>query len=309
MRQPFPAVLLVLLSALLGCAAWAQESVTETLLHDGLERDYYLHVPEGADGEPWPLVVVLHGRGGDGPGMARLTDFDAIADEHGFIAVYPSGVEEQWNYLEDVLGYNLEADDVGFLRSLVTNLSERYSIEPTRVYVTGFSNGGFMAQRLICEAPDLFAAFASVAAAGFGGLPQVCDDPQPVALLFIHGTSDAIIPFEGLSQQGPNGPVVVLASVADTLSFWSAYAGCGGEGSSRSLPQRGLSMGTDVRVFTLSDCPEGSELELYIVRGGGHNWPGQPGKIPEQIAGAVNQDFDAGEVIWAFFERHPKEGS
>lgn len=296
------------LASLLALAALgsAQEGVTRTLIHDGEVRSYYLYAPAAEAETPRPLVLVLHGRGGDGPGMARLTGFDEVADEHGFIAVYPSGLDEQWNYLEGVPGYSLTTDDVGFFRALVADLSARFSLDPKRVYVAGFSNGGFMAQRLACEAPDLFAAFASVGAAGFGGLPLVCRTPRPVSLLLMHGTLDAVVPFEGMSQPGPSGPVTVLASVADTLGFWAAYGGCGTDGESRSLPQRGLSPGTDVRVFSLTDCPGDDEIVLYIVRGGGHNWPGQPGKLPEEVAGAVNQDIDAGEVIWAFFARHPK---
>lgn len=302
-----PCGLLTVCLALLSFAS-AQESRQETLVHDGLEREYYLYVPADLD-EPAPLVLVLHGRGGDGPGMAELTEFDRLADEHGFIAVYPSGIEQQWNYVYDIPGYDLPTDDLGFLHALIAELRARYQVDPSRIYAAGFSNGGFMAQRLACDASDLFAAFASVGAAGFGGLPTVCGEPHPVSLLFIHGTLDAVIPWEGLTQDSSAGPVVVLASVAATLNYWASFSGCGADSDSRALPQRGLSPGTNVRVLSLRDCPAGYGLELVAVRGGGHNWPGQPDKLPAQIAGAVNLDLDASAFIWDFFAAHPKPGA
>lgn len=300
------APLLTLLACVLSLAA-AQTSATETLNVGGVEREYYLHVPAEAEA-PYLLVLVLHGRGGDGPGMARLSAFDAVADAHGFIAVYPSGLNQEWNYLEGVPGYDLAGDDVTFFRALIEHLAGRYPVDPARIYAAGFSNGGFMAQRLICDASDLFAAYAAVGAAGFGGLPLVCNDPHPLSLLLMHGTLDRIVPFEGLTQDTPGGKVVILVSVVDTLAFWAGYGGCDSEGRSFALPQRGRSPGTDVRALALEHCPEGNELIVYIVRGGGHNWPGQAGKIREEVGGAVNLDIDAGEVIWTFFARHPKPG-
>src|SRR5690606_902868 len=114
--------------------------------------------------------------------------------------------------VDGIEGYQNEVPDIGFLRSLVGELAGRYPVDDKRVYVAGFSNGGFMAQRLACDAPGLFAAFASVGAAGYGGQPSICGDSEPVSILFMHGTEDGIVPFTGLVQEGPNGPVTVLAS-------------------------------------------------------------------------------------------------
>src|SRR5690606_2690238 len=98
--------------------------------HGGLKRSYYLHVPAGIDplsqvatpADRVPLVVVLHGRGGNGPSTADLTGFDEVADENGFIVVYPTGVDNQWNYVDGIPGYDFDVPDRAFLRELVAEL-------------------------------------------------------------------------------------------------------------------------------------------------------------------------------------------
>ena len=185
----------------------------------------------------------------------------------------------------------------------MADLSARYPVDPARVYVAGFSNGGYMAQRLACDAADVFAAFASVAAAGYGGQPNICGDPIPVPILFMHGTADAIVPFAGLRQEGPNGPITVLASVEQTFAYWAYRLGCGTGVQPTVLPPV-LSPTMEVHVLDALDCPPGGELQLVVIVGGGHNWPGRPGKLPGQIGGDVNLDIDASRYIWGFFERH-----
>ncbi|HZJ09926.1 MAG TPA: PHB depolymerase family esterase [Trueperaceae bacterium] len=291
---------------LLAPSAAAQTSATDKLAHAGLEREYYLHVPaavEASGSEAVPLVVLLHGRGGTGAGMASLTDFDVVADAHGLIAVYPSGVDNQWNYVDAIPGYQIDVPDIAFLRALVADLSTRYPVDPARVYVAGFSNGGYMAQRLACDAADLFAAFASVGAAGYGGQPSICGEAEPVSILFMHGTNDAVVPFGGLRQEGPNGPITVLASVEQTFSYWADRIGCSTTIDARTVPSI-RSPAMEVHVLDAEDCPAQHELELVVVVGGGHNWPGQPDKLPVEVGGAVNLDLDASRFIWEFFERH-----
>jgi polyhydroxybutyrate depolymerase len=146
-----------------------------TFEHAGLERSYTLHLPnDTAPTAPAPLVLVLHGRTGTGAGTARLTGFDERADAHGFLALYPDGVGNEWSYAHGIPGYQ-GPDDAEFLMALIDDIAARYPVDLDRLYVTGISNGGFMVQRLACEFPDRFAAFASVAAGGFGGMELAAD--------------------------------------------------------------------------------------------------------------------------------------
>lgn len=298
-------VLVAFVGVLVGIGAGSAQTLQHTLDHDGASRSYTLHLPADLT-TPRPLVVLLHGRNGTGEGMARLTDFDRIADRHGVIAVYPDGLDAQWNYPRGVPGYPARPDDVAFLLALIDHLADRYPVDADRLYVAGLSNGGFMAQRLACEAADVFAAFASVAAAGYGGMPDHCREVAPVSILLMHGTADTNIPWGGLSRRVGEREVTLLAAVPLTFSFWAARSGCEGLGEPRELPERGDSPGTHVRVLGAVGCPAGVEVVLYAVVGGGHNWPGRPGVIPDAVAGLVNTDIDAGEEIWSFFARHPR---
>ncbi len=290
------------LALTLGMASAQGPSVT-TMSYDGYAREYYLHVPDGLNGEA-PLVIVLHGRGGTGAGMAALTGFDEVADAYGFVVAYPSGISQQWNYVEGIEGYDLTVGDLDFLTALVEEIASTHPVDLKRVYVAGFSNGGFMAQRVACAATGVFAAYASVGAAGFGGQPRICEDPGPASLLFIHGTHDEVVPFQGMVQQTPMGPVTVLASVEQTMAFWSDKLSCGTVIDSVAMPRGGASPETQVSVLRYMNCPAGHELILAVVLGGGHNWPGRAGLLPANVAGNVNLDLDASEFIWQFFARH-----
>src|SRR5690554_6413452 len=131
-------LLFCLLALLVLASAFAQPTRLATLTHEDRARQYYLHVPEDLPAEA-PLVVVLHGRGGTGPGMASLTGFDEVADRHGFVVAYPSGVQEQWNYVEGVQGYDLPVSDIGFMDVLVDDIAGQVPVDRRRIYVAGFS--------------------------------------------------------------------------------------------------------------------------------------------------------------------------
>jgi polyhydroxybutyrate depolymerase len=274
-----------------------------TLTFESLERTYLIHVPPSYDaGTPAPLLLMLHGRGGSGEDIAELTNFSDLADENNFIVLYPDGLDNQWNYVKDVPGYSsMTHDDTSFLLALLDEVSSQYSIDEKRVYVAGFSNGGFMTQRLACDVPERFAAFASVAAAGFGGMPQLCKTPSPLSILFVHGTFDAVIPWQGMVR----GSSYMLAPVTETLAFWSQYASCEGEVTDTALPQKGGSPETSVTLFSVG-CADDNEVLLYAVQGGGHNWPGVDDLVSQDWAGTTNMDIGASEVIWEFFSRHEK---
>ena len=168
-----------------------------------LERSFSVYVPRAYDGTrtPIPLVLVLHGAGGNADQVARITGMSEIADKAPFIAVFPEGTARKehglltWN-AGNCCGYAYEnqVDDVGFIRALVGSLSAEYRVDPKRVYAVGMSNGGILAYRLACELSDTFAAIGVVAGA-FNVSP--CRPTRPVALVIFHGTADEHVLYEG----------------------------------------------------------------------------------------------------------------
>ncbi len=283
-------------------ASRALPSVRGTLRFGGEERSYRLYVPASVSlTEPAALVVALHGGGGNSANLERKIQMDAIAEQEGFIVVYPNGSGRlgrmllTWN-AGNCCGYALDQsiDDVAFLRALVDHLMGQYPIDPRRVFATGMSNGAMMSYRLACEASDVFAAVAPVA----GALNlDICDPEFPVSVLVIHGTEDQHVRLEG----GPPSVSVdpherVDRSVADALRFWADRDGCD--------PQPQATQTGEVRHETHSGCLPGLSVELLAIDGGGHAWPGASKFSPR--GDAPSQALDASQAIWDFFEAHPR---
>jgi polyhydroxybutyrate depolymerase len=275
-----------------------EATITPTPTFDSLHRTYALHVPDEIDA-PAPLVIVLHGRFGDGAGMEEYSQFDRVADAEGFIVAYPDGVGGEWNFTQGISGYADAQDDIAFLNTLIDEIAAEHEIDLTRVYLAGFSNGGFMAQRVACENPARFAGFASVSASGFGGMPEVCRGTLPAPMLLIHGTADNNVPWDGTSVTRGGQTIYITYPIAHTFGYWAAVNGCQPDAEQEDLPQRGDSPETIVRVLRL-DCPAESPVVLYGILGGGHNWA-RPDLEPYPSAGPINRDIDTGEEIWRFF--------
>lgn len=285
-----------------GAPAWA---TAQPEPYTQRPRSYVVYVPSGYDpNEPLPVVFTFHGRPSTGTSMAYITNMQPIAEAENFIVVFPDGLDNQWHYVEDIAFYpQQEYSDFEFLRDLIDDLAIDLNIDRNRLYATGFSNGGFMTQRLACEMSDTFAAFAAAGSQVFAGLPSVCPENGNVPMLLMHGTDDISIPWDGIPQQV--GGEAVALSVDGTATFWTDFNECERDSEITDIPASGT---TQVRILELTDCPEGAAVILYGIMGGGHNWPGFPGRISDQIAGEVNTDINANQVVWDFVSRYTLDG-
>ncbi|NBC09200.1 MAG: hypothetical protein GVY26_18565, partial [Bacteroidetes bacterium] len=157
--------LVVLLAFFLPILSTAQN---QTITYQGLARQYVVHEPAAYDDQaPLPVVLVLHGGGGSAQVTQNFTMMNPVADANGFLAVYPQGYTENSSGFVWADGRGTAADaegidDVGFVGRLIDSLQLQYKIDTTRVYACGFSNGGFMTQRLACELDGRFAAMAGL---------------------------------------------------------------------------------------------------------------------------------------------------
>jgi len=283
----------------------ARASRCYALDYGGYTRTLRVYVPHQRGG-PWPLLVVLHGGGGGGGGMEGLTrsGFDRIADRDGLVVVYPDGIGHGWNDGRTDLkseAVKRGVDDLGYLRALPGLLAQRFPIDPARVYATGISNGGLMSYRLACDAADVYAAVAPVAANLSVELAPACRPPRPVPVLIIDGTDDPIMPWDG-------GAVRVLwmtrgdvLSAPATFARWRALDGCGparADAEVDAVPDDQTSF-----IVHRASCA-GSEVTLYEVRGGGHTWPQGVPYLGPRIVGRVSAEFDANQVVWDFLRRY-----
>jgi polyhydroxybutyrate depolymerase len=318
---------------LLGCAlaiaarqrlAGAGSDVERSLqTADGRVRTYLVHVPRGAGGagggagvRPLPLVLAFHGGGARAAGMTRLTHLDALADQAGFIAVYPQAFGGHWN---DGREPRRPADDVAFVRALLARLEADYPVDRQRIFALGMSNGAFFSGRLACEAAGQIAAVAAVAGPLAGPLAAGCRPQRPIAVLLVHGDADPIVPYGGgevrsISVAGSGTTLSAPAAAA----HWARVDGCAASpgttmasGSAAvnpqlaELPDTVPSDGTHVRREIYTGCTAGTEVVLYTVVGGGHTWPGGPQYLPRLLIGRTTHALDASAAAWEFFTRHP----
>jgi polyhydroxybutyrate depolymerase len=266
----------------------------------GIRRTYLLHLPPSLDrSTPAPLVLVFHGAGGQGAGIAQHTGFSRLADEQGFIAVYPDGIRRRWN---DGRSSGPSQDDVGFIRSLLDTFKAEFAIDARRIYATGISNGAMFSYRLACELPGVFAAIAPVAGALPAELAPRCTQAEPVAIVAFQGTADRYVPYMGGAVARRRGPVL---SAEETMAFWGRVGGCSLTATTELQPDRAPGDRTRVRRSEYPGCRHGLELVLYTIEGGGHTWPGGP-SVARLIVGRVSRDIDATATIWDFFARHPQ---
>ncbi len=294
--------LLHLISALLCSASFAAEVALprQTLQYDGDPRSYVVRVPRGlleSKGKI-PLVLVLHGGGGNAEITERMTGFTAKAEKEGFIVVYPEGSSRfkdkllTWN-AGHCCGYalNNKVDDVGFISALIGKLIRDYPVDPGRVYVTGISNGGMMSHRLGSELPQKITAIAPVVGALFGDEKMPA---QPVSALMINGMLDKSVPYQG----GPPGGrfpgawdgTPVKAAIAQA-EFWAQTNHCAAD---PVIEERGPI------IRRLYRCPGGKAVEWLLLKDTGHTWPG--GQRGFRGADDPGSSLIATDVIWNFFK-------
>jgi polyhydroxybutyrate depolymerase len=275
----------------------------DTLRWDEQDRSYFTYVPQRRLPAA-PLVVVLHGSRQTAEDLRRATGyaFERLADENGFVTVYPDGYERRWNDCRSRGRYaarKLQIDDVGFLLALIDKLAASADIDPTRVFLAGYSSGGHLAFRVGLERPDRVAAIATFSA----NLPtpenwSCVASGKAIPVLLVNGTEDRINPFEGgevdvfgFASRG------TVRSAQESAEYFAHLAGL-------SEPERsrfGESTDTWVEQWRWHE-PGAPEVVLLAVHGGGHVVPG-PGAAFPRILGKVCPTLDGPRQAWAFFSR------
>jgi polyhydroxybutyrate depolymerase len=292
-----PALCLVL--AVLALPASAEDR-RGSLMWQGIERTYLLHLPDAVGASPLPLVIALHGAGENGAGFAAETGFGAAAEAAGMLAVFPDGVQGApgrgtWNAhfcCGKAVADNV--DDVGFIGALIDAVAAQHAVDRNRIYATGSSNGGMFAYQLAVAHP-WFAAVASVSGA-IGGVARsgqgflVNVPAAPLAVMIVHGRKDPLVLYDGGSSPSLNFPDHWKTSVADDVSFWTAADGCA------AAPEVTEMAAGELQRAAYRDCRKGSEVVLWTIADGGHDWP----------SGVAFPAGNAAAEIIAFFARHER---
>jgi polyhydroxybutyrate depolymerase len=295
-----------------GCGAGptvAAGETIETVEAGDRAREYFQHVPPGHDGTtPVPVVIDFHGYAEGGQIHVLHSQLGRFGDEQGFVTISPDSGEQppRWNTA-------LDSRDVAFFGDLLDQVEADLCLDTARVFVTGLSNGAFMTSSLACTYSERIAAVAPVA-----GLrdPEGCHPERPVPVIAFHGTEDTFVAFDGglgdsvAALPAPGGGT--LGDVADEppeladgpslpeiAAVWAERGGCAAELQAEPVAD-------DVALQAGVDCPEGIDVQLYVVDGGGHTWPGSEFDTRiEPIVGPVTMSISANELMWEFFQEHP----
>jgi polyhydroxybutyrate depolymerase len=288
--------------------------VRNSVEHEGRERHYRIHVPQQIrEDQPVPLVLFLHGGGGTADVASRM-GMTTVADRHGFIVVYPEAIDKHWNDGRDsqlFREHDERINDVAYLTSLVDTIGEARRIDRGRIFVAGVSNGGFMSQRLAIEESQLFAAAGILIATMGEPLSREFAPEHPVSVLFMNGTEDPLVPYDG-GEVGNNLPRRRVSSSTkpsrgnciatdDAVQLWLDRNGLDNTQPTVATLDDNEHDGSQVEVSLWSGGESNTSVALYRVVNGGHTIPGGAQYLPARLVGKRNEDIDGLETVWQFF--------
>jgi len=267
----------------------------QTLVVNGVTRQYSVHVPPSYRHRPLPLLILLHGHGSSGLKIERSTGMSEKADKAGFIAVYPGGRGDPsgWQVFDQGSGRN---EDVAFIAELIDTLKKLYAVDPKRIYVAGHSNGGMMAYRLGVELDHEIAGIA--VSAGLLARIFAADTAarMPVTLVAFHGKADNIVPYD--AGTGDENYRRAFLSVPASVEAWAKRDGC--DGAATELARSN----GNVTERRYSGCDSGTTVTLVSIGDLTHRWPGDRHGLGFILDRA---SLSATDKLWEIFRTHPKE--
>jgi polyhydroxybutyrate depolymerase len=265
-----------------------------SIISSGQEREHILYVPKSYDpAKPSPLIISMHGAGLWPAAHMEMSQWHRVAEEHGFLVVYPSGFRgvgpRVWRMGSET--------DVRYISDLIDTLQASYNIDRTRIYADGLSNGGGMAFALSCTMSNRIAAVGLVASAQL--LPwNWCTDQRPVPMIAFHGTDDAFTPYGGgRTLVIPPNSVQAFPSIPVWAENWARRNRCGPQPLDTPIA-------ADVTRRSYAGCADNADVQLYTIHRGGHTWPGG-GKMPRWFVGPMSHSVSASHEMWVFFRDHP----
>ena len=268
--------------------------------HDNLNRSYQIYVPATYSvTEPIPLVFNLHGGASTATGyLNSIGDMRPIADTANFIIIYPQATTDSsgnptW-HLGGENSKSTSVDDVGFVSHIIDEVSSIYSVDLERVYVTGFSNGGYLAYEIACLLSNRIAGIGSVAGHMFIDTYNYCDPSHPTPVINIHGTEDFYDGIAGyyLDQNLSN-------------RYWTEYNNTDTDPVITFIENTNTQDGSTVELHSWLNGDNGISVVHYKVMGGGHSYPNLN---PSSSKGYENGDIDSNSEIWNFLSRYDING-
>lgn len=303
-------LLLTIVAICISINSFGQANIIDSIVHQTYQRKFTIHTPTGfTNSTPVPVVFMLHGGGGTMTNGQGFTNLNSVSNLNGFLAVYPQGygvIPSGGFSWADGRGTSADIagiDDLGFIDKLLDTLIAKYSIDTNKIYICGFSNGGFMTQRFACQQNQRFAAMASLGSIMDTTLFASCNPSRPIPMLFMLGTADPFVPYNGGPMIG-SGPVPPIVGIDTLINFWKVNNNCVTSNTPINGPNIVLTDSSTVTIFNYTNCSCNSDISFYRINGGGHTWPGVEIPSYEIIAGQTNEDIQASVELWNFFNAH-----
>jgi polyhydroxybutyrate depolymerase len=239
----------------------------------GGERPVSVLYPDDYDAsQSWPLIMVLHGYSATGTIQNGYLGVSMRGTANGFITLAPDGNRDLggnrfWNATEACCDFGGSGvDDLGYLTGLIDEAVELLNVDPERVYLVGHSNGGFMANRIACDAADKVTAVMNIAGAGFLNETR-CEPSRPVGYIQVHGTLDSTISYNGGTFQGGAS----YPGAETMIERWRSLNSCPeGDARTRQLDLDLAVPGDEANVQSWNDCGGGADVQLWTLTGSGH---------------------------------------
>ena len=251
--------------------------------YDFSDRTYILNSDGAESSTPSPLLIVLHGANSSGRSMIVGTQINEMADDRGYIVLYPDAYQGLWNFGKECNpAYPDRPDDMEFIKYLIEKISQEFTVDENRIYVTGFSMGGFFSFYLARHLSDKIAAFAPVAAIMprfIGGDPDI----NPVPILLTVGTFDTSVPYDGTGTGNCSS-----MSAPESIKFWAELSGCDTDPTITYLPDNGI-FDLRTRIETFNNCELKNDVIFVVIEGGGHSWQ-------------IDEEINTTQIIFDFFE-------
>lgn len=297
-----------------GCAhgSATQDQQAVPFSADGDNGAYTVEAP-GAATSPLPVIVDLHAYEEPGPLQVVLSGLGQYGRSRGFMAVTPWIAGRPVPLWHSVPG----SSDLAWIGDLLSHVEATSCIDENRVFVTGYSNGAFMASLIACRYSSRVAAVAPVA--GIQADPP-CRTTRPVPAIAFHGTADPLVHYDGTpsktaanlpgtdgtgritakeaAQFGTRGIFTKGPSVPGEAAAWARRNGC-------SAVVKATRIAPDITLLAWA-CPQRATVELYRIRGGGHTWPGSTDSAAlSTLLGPTTFSISADAAMWRFFRTHP----
>ena len=302
-----------------GCQAAPAPSPGESNLTysaDGKSGTYIQDVPTTVGSTPMPVVFDLHGYLEAASLEHTGTGLSAYGNTNRFVTITPQ-IDESGVPRWDVGPHSA---DIAYIGNLLSHVEDSLCIDQRRVFVTGLSMGAFTSSAIACQLSGRVAAVAPVA-----GLQAFswCRPSRPVPVVAFQGTADPFVSYTGgpgpntLKLPAPDGSGQTIGqelkvhphargnplpqSIPTQVATWAKRNGCGSTATRTSVA-------SDVTLVSYP-CAASSAVEFYVIRDGGHTWPGgTSGIYPPNLVGRTTMSISANQIIWSFFQAHPLEG-